>query len=268
MNSISMRELSYRYPDGTLALDRVTVEIPLNQRTVLLGANGSGKSTLLRHINGLLIAQSGELAVKNQTINKKNADIIRKKVGLLFDNPDNQIFSPTVEADVEFGPVNLRMMPDEIKKRALNAMEEVNILDLRDKSPYNLSLGQKKRCAIAGVLAMNPEILLMDEPFSGLDPGSLKQFLVTLDTLYQRGMTQVMSTHDVDLAYEWADYVIVMSQGRILKEGDYRIMQNRKLMDEANLALPVLVQLFEGKRKIPKNVHEAKKMIEDKTTDN
>ena len=179
----------------------------------------------------------------------------------MFDNPDNQLFSPTVEADVSFGPYNLRMKDADVKRLAEDAMKEVGIFDLREKSPYNLSLGQKKRCAIAGVLAMKPDILLMDEPFSGLDPLSLEQFLETLTLLHKRGMTQILSTHDVDIAYEWADHVIIMSKGSVLAAGDRTIMQDTELMKKAGLVVPMLVRLFAGADKIPVSFEEAQRRI-------
>ena len=153
------------------------------------------------------------------------------------------------------------MKATEVKKLAEDAMKEVGIFDLREKSPYNLSLGQKKRCAIAGVLAMQPELLLMDEPFSGLDPLSLEQFLETLTVLHKHGMTQILSTHDVDIAYEWADHVIVMSNGSVLAAGDQTIMQDAELMKKAGLAVPMLVRLFAGADKIPLSFAEAQRRI-------
>lgn len=194
----------------------------------------------MRHLNGLILPQKGSVSINGQSITKRNADQIRQTVGLLFDNPDNQLFSPTVEADVSFGPYNLRMKDADVKRLTEDAMKEVGIFDLREKSPYNLSLGQKKRCAIAGVLAMKPDILLMDEPFSGLDPLSLEQFLETLTVLHKHGMTQILSTHDVDIAYEWADHVIVMSNGSVLAAGDQTIMQDAELMKKAGLAFQCL----------------------------
>ena len=260
--SIEIENLKYRYQDGTTALKGLALSIPLKQRTVFLGANGSGKSTLLRHLNGLLIPQEGSITIGGKSLNRKTADEIRKSVGLLFDNPDNQIFSPTVETDVSFGPTNLRMHKDEIARRTCAAMDATDITHLKDRSPYNLSLGQKKRCAIAGVLAMTPEILLMDEPFSGLDPVSLRQFLKTLDTMYAEGMTQIMSTHDVDIAYEWAENIVVLCAGEILAVGDRTLMHDEELMTRAGLAVPLLPRIFEGFARIPRNVFEAREILQ------
>lgn len=259
--SIEIHSLSYRYPDGTDALRDITLTIPLHQRTVILGANGCGKSTLLRHLNGLLLPQSGSITISDIPLTAKTADKLRRSVGLLFDNPDNQLFSPTVESDVSFGPSNLRMSKEEIQRRTQMALETVEITGLREKSPYNLSLGQKKRCAIAGILAMEPEIMLMDEPFSGLDPAALKQFLRTLDTLSARGVSQIMSTHDVDLAYDWAEYVIVIQKGGVLAVGDRSLMQDQSLMERANLTRPMLVRLFDGLGPVPVGFNGARQTL-------
>jgi len=259
--NIEIRDLSYRYPDGTAALRGLTLTIPLHRRTAILGANGCGKSTLLRHLNGLIPPQSGTITVAGRPLTPKTADEIRRSVGLLFDNPDNQLFSPSVESDVSFGPSNLRMDRDEIQRRTQDALETVEILELRKKSPYNLSLGQKKRCAIAGILAMEPEIMLMDEPFSGLDPAALRQFLKTLDTLSAKGVSQIMSTHDVDLAYDWAEFVVVMSKGTVLATGGRGLMSDRRLMEEANLAEPMLVRLFDGLGEIPEGFDAARSAL-------
>ena len=258
---ITISDLSYRYPDGTHALNELNLTIPLHSRTAILGANGCGKSTLIRHLNGLIVPQSGSIRIGDRELTKKTADDIRRSVGLLFDNPDNQIFSPSVEADVGFGPTNLKMKKDEIARRTDEAIRTVEIEPLRKKSPYNLSLGQKKRCAIAGVLAMEPEIVLMDEPFSGLDPASLQQFLGTLDRLTASGVTEIMSTHDVDIAYEWAEYVVVMERGHVLASGGKALMQDAALMKSAHLELPLLVRLFSGTGEIPDSFAHAQSLL-------
>ena len=260
-DSIEIKDLTYRYPDGTLALDGLTLSIPLPSRTVILGANGSGKSTLLRHLNGLIIPASGSVSIGGREVTKKTAHSIRQSVGLLFDNPDTQIFSPSVAADVSFGPVNLRLKPEEVDRRVERALATVDLADLAEKSPYNLSLGQKKRCAIAGVLAMEPRILLLDEPFSGLDPTALRQFLCTLEGLYEKGVTQIVSTHDVELAYEWAERVVVMERGRVKASGGRELLRDAELMEEAGLDLPLLVRLFRGRGEIPDSLEQAREMI-------
>lgn len=254
---IKISQLCYTYKSGTHALKGLTLDIPLNKKTVIMGSNGCGKSTLLYHLNGLYTAQSGSIKINEQELTKDSADEIRKEIGLLFDNPDNQIFSPTVAADVSFGPLNLRLAKEEIDKRVQSAMEEVRITHLAERSPYGLSLGQKKRCAIAGILAMEPKIILMDEPFSGLDPLSLQEFLDILDRLHENGVALIMSTHDVDTAYEWGENFVIMKDGQVLAEGTNEILCDQQLMKEADLDMSSLAKIFKDSPKIPKNKDEA-----------
>jgi len=232
MSAIKVQGLSYTYPDGTDAIKDLNLHIEKNTRVAILGANGSGKTTLLYHFNGLILPQKGQVEIFGDEVSKENIKTIRQKVGLLFDNPDNQLFSTTVFNDVAFGPRNLDLDEKIVIEKVQKAMDMVSINDLKDKAPYNLSLGQKKRVAIAGILAMGTSLLLLDEPFSGLDPRSHKHFLNILDDLFAKGATQVISTHDVDMAYSWADEVFILDEGKIL---------NSKTVQEAkNLLLGAL----------------------------
>jgi len=216
VNAIEVQRLSYTYPDGTKAIRDLNLRIERNKRVAILGANGSGKTTLLYHLNGLILPQEGQVRVFGEEVSKKNLKAIRQKVGVLFDNPDNQLFSSSVFNDIAFGPRNLGLDEEIVLERVQKVMELVNINDLKDKAPYNLSLGQKKRVAIAGILAMEPFLILLDEPFSGLDPRSHKHFFNILNDLFVKGTTQVISTHDVDMAYSWADEVVILDEGKIL----------------------------------------------------
>lgn len=258
---IEIRDLDYAYPDGTAALNRLSLDIPMGCRTAILGANGSGKSTLLRHLNGLIVPQAGQVSVGGIAVTRQSADTLRRQVGLLFDQPDHQLFSYSVEADVRFGPSNLKMGKAEVVGRAAAAMELVGILDLKYRAPHHLSLGQKKRCAIAGVLAMTPAVLLMDEPFSGLDPVSVKQFRAILDRLSEDGITSIMSTHDVDLAYEWADYIVILQKGSALAAGGIELLRDPALMSAADLSRPLLVRLFEGTGVMPDSFEAARRQL-------
>lgn len=260
---IEIDQLSYTYKNGTHALKGLTLDIDLNKKTVIMGSNGCGKSTLLYHLNGLYMAQSGSIKICQQELTKQNADEIRKEIGLLFDNPDNQIFSPTVATDISFGPLNLRLAKEEIDKRVQKAMEDVRITHLAERSPYGLSLGQKKRCAIAGILAMEPKIILMDEPFSGLDPLSLQEFLDILNRLHENGVALIMSTHDVDTAYEWGENFIIMKDGKVLAEGGNEILCDEILMAQADLDVPSLAKIFKDNSAIPKTRDEACKYVKN-----
>lgn len=261
MNAIEINSLSYRYQDGTNALNNVSIDIKKGSKVAILGANGSGKSTLLQHLNGLIMPQNGEIKILGRVINNSNIDEIRKWVGLLFDNPDNQLFSTTVYNDIAFGPTNLRLSKDEVKRRVDEAIRLVDIENLRHKSPCNLSLGQKKRAAIAGLLAMNPKILLMDEPFSGLDPISLNQFLKILKSLSDDGCTQLISTHDVDIAYWWADYIVIIQKGNIIAKGSAKLLEDKKLMEESGLVRPTIAEIFADTGMYPKTAKEGNRIL-------
>ncbi len=258
---IEIENLTYTYKGGTHALNRLSLDIPLNKKTVIMGSNGCGKSTLLYHLNGLYLAQSGTIKIKEEALTKANADDMRKKIGLLFDNSDHQIFSPTVATDVRFGPINLKLEKSEIDRCVKKAMEDVRISHLAERSPFALSLGQKKRCAIAGILAMSPEIILMDEPFSGLDPLALEEFLGILDKLHKNNVALIMTTHDVDTAYEWGENFVIMKDGEVLEVGTKEILCNEKLMSEAGLVLPTLAKVFSENKIMPKSIKEANEYI-------
>lgn len=263
MEAIKVNNLKYVYPDGTAALNGVSLKILPGKRVALLGANGSGKTTLIYHFNGLFLPQTGSVHILGCEVNKKALPHIRRQVGLLFDSPDNQLLSTTVFNDVAFGPRNLNMKEDAVRDTANRIMSMVNITELQDKAPFNISLGQKKKVAIAGLLAMSPRIFVFDEPFSGLDPLSARQVAAIMQTLNDKGCTMVISTHDVDMAYSWADQVIILNNGDLLGNGDISLLRNRELMKKANLRVPALADIFEGTGLFPRNNEEAKKCIRD-----
>lgn len=244
MKIIEIKDLSYTYSDGTTALNNISLKIENGKKIAILGSNGSGKSTLLQHLNGLILAQKGSVNISSLSLNKKNLTKIREKVGLVFDNPDNQLFAQTVYDDIAFGPRNMGLSEEEISKRVIDIIELLKIDKLKDKQPFNLSLGQKKKVALGGVLSMNPDIMVFDEPFSGLDPLSQKQFLDILEKLYKLKHTLIITTHDVDMAYTWADECIILNKGEILAQGDKKILEDEKLMEFANLEVPKLYDIF------------------------
>jgi len=211
-------ELGYHYPDGRAALTDLTLQIRCGERVALLGANGSGKTTLLLNLLGLLAPTSGEIRAFGAPLRRSPADLkrLRSRVGLVFQNPDSQLLSASVAEDVSFGPMNLGLPTDEVRERVNVALAAVGMDEHADVPAHALSFGQKKRVCIAGVLAMQPEVLLLDEPTAGLDARALEDLLAVLGSLHAGGMTVVLSTHDIDLAYAWADRAEVLDRGRLV----------------------------------------------------
>ncbi|MCZ7356047.1 MAG: ATP-binding cassette domain-containing protein [Candidatus Methanoperedens sp.] len=243
--AIKTIELEYAYSDGTVALSGVNFEVSPGEKVAVLGPNGSGKTTLFHHFNGLIKPTRGEVEVFGENINKNNIESIRKRVGLVFQDPDSQLFAPTVFDDIAFGPKNLRLGPGEVKNRVSWVLHRFDIEDLAKKNPANLSAGQKKRVAIAGVVAMEPDILVLDEPTSGLDMHGVMDTMELLDELNNEGKTIIISTHDSDLAASWSDRVYVLNRGKVFRSGAPRhIFADERLVAEAGLRHPVIVQTF------------------------
>ena len=238
-NPIAIQNLSYVYPDGTQALQGINISIAANERVALIGANGSGKSTLQLHLNGIILPQSGEVIIGEWAVKPENLRSIRNFVGLVFQNPDNQLFMPTFWEDVAFGPMNLGLRGAELKERVFAAMNAVDI-DLEwygQRSTENLSGGEKKRIAIAGVLAMQPQILVFDEPSAQLDPRSRRQLIELLQTL---PLTQLIATHDLDLALEICDRTLVLSQGKVVFDGETeKVMSDPEFLQQHALESPL-----------------------------
>jgi len=247
-NPLSISQLSYTYPDGTQALQKLNLEIKANEKVALVGANGSGKSTLLLHLNGVLLPQQGEIVVGEMVLNPKNLQQIRNFVGLVFQNPDDQLFMPTVWQDVAFGPMNQGWRRQELGDRIEKAMNSVG-LDLErygKRQAHNLSGGEKKRVAIAGVLAMQPQVLAFDEPTAQLDPRSRRQLIQLLHRLPE---TQLIATHDLDLALEICDRTVILSQGQIVYDGDTKTaLSDPKLLEQYALELPLCFNQFKFDR--------------------
>lgn len=250
MHLIETRDLCYVYPGKVTALNNINFIAPRNARIAVIGSNGAGKSTLFKHFNGIFKPTSGSVLVRGEPITKQNVKEIRKFVGIVFQNPDDQIFSPTVEQDVAFGPTNLGLDEETIHHRVHEALKIVGIEDLAERVPHHLSGGEKKRVAIAGVIAMEPEVLVLDEPTAGLDPkgvADLNKFINTLSTRY--GMTVIFSTHDVGLVPEVADYIYVMDKGRIVASGNVEeIFMQPDMLKSVRLDVPVLPRLLKTLR--------------------
>lgn len=244
--AIAVTDLTYHYPDGTRALDRLSFAVPVGARLAVLGPNGAGKSTLLLHLNGVSLPQAGSVRVNGRAITAKDHRWAAAAVGLVFQDPDDQLFAPTVREDVAFGPENLGLPPDEVARRAAEALAAVRLTHLAGKLPQHLSLGQKKLVAIAGVLALRPAILVLDEPTAYLDPRSSRELFTLLGELGAAGTTIVLATHDVDLAAEWADHCLILEAGRIRAEGGPELLVDPAVVDGAGLAVPRLAAAFAG----------------------
>ena len=272
MKAIETINLSHTYPDGTKALDNVNFSLEKGKTIAILGPNGAGKSTLLHHFNGLLMPTSGTVKVLEKEVTKQNLDEIRQKVGLVFQDPDDQLFARTVALDVAFGPTNLKLSKVEIAQRVNWAIEVTDLKGLENKSPSNLSGGQKRRASIAGVLAMKPEIIILDEPMSNLDPKTSSKVLNLLMQLNKDlGLTLVIATHDVDLVPLFADEICILNKGQILMQGPPReIFSKADLIRSVDLRLPRITHLFEilnkedslrGDKQYPLTIGEARREI-------
>ena len=248
MAIIEAKDIVYKYPDGTLALDRANLSVEKGEMVALLGPNGAGKSTLFLHFNGILKPKSGKMLLKGAPIkyDAKSLMEVRKTVGIVFQNSDDQLFAPTVKQDVAFGPLNLGLKDEEVEKRVKEALKEVGMEGFENKPPHHLSGGQKKRVAIAGILAMHPEIMVLDEPTAGLDPMGASKIMKLLYKLNKEGITIIISTHDVDLVPIYANKIFIMGKTKIVKSGTVEeVFSDVKTIRSANLRLPRVAHLIE-----------------------
>jgi cobalt/nickel transport system ATP-binding protein len=237
---VEVRKLHHTYPDGTVALRDVSFLIHHGESVGIIGANGAGKSTLLLHLNGYLTATTGDIVIGNELLSKATLPEIRRTVGMVFQDPDDQLFMPTVYDDVAFGPLNLGLAKDAIETRTMAALERVGAADLRDKPPYHLSGGEKKRVAIATVLSMLPEILVLDEPTNGLDPQARRQLIALLQAFHH---TRIVTSHDLDMILELCSRTIVLHEGRVMADGPtLEIFNNDELLKTCRLEKPFAMQ--------------------------
>lgn len=237
---IEVRNLSFTYPDGTRALEDINLDICEGEVVGVIGPNGAGKSTLLLHFNGLLNG-NGKVKIFNKSVSQENFPFIRQKVGLVFQDPQDQLFMPTVYEDVAFGPRNLGWRKEEIDKRVNEALKEVDLSDKRDHLSYHLSLGEQRRLSIATVLSMSPEILVLDEPNSNLDPASRRHLINLLKNLT---ITKVVATHDLEMVLDLCDRVVLLDKGQVISEGQCReILSNHALLEAHNLEIPLSLSL-------------------------
>ena len=238
--SLEIKELAFAYPDGNQALYGVNLSVQKGERVALLGPNGAGKTTLVMHMNGIHPTSHGSIHVAGQLVDSKNKDSIkeiRAKVGIVFQDPDDQLFMPTVADDVAFGPYNMGLRGDQLNKVVDEALQLVGMLEFRDRPPHHLSFGQRRRVAVATVLAMKPEILVLDEPSSNLDPASRRELA---DILRSLEITMVMVTHDLPYAYELCARSVILKGGVIVADGStHEILTNTALLAANRLELPV-----------------------------
>jgi cobalt/nickel transport system ATP-binding protein len=232
---IKVENLQFSYPDGHVALRGVSINLCPGDKVALVGPNGAGKSTLMLHLNGILTGQ-GAIEVGGMQLNRDNLPVLRAMVGVVFQNPDDQLFSPTVFEDVAFGPLHMGLPEEEVIARVDAALEAVRMSSYRDRLSHHLSVGEKKRIAIATVLSMEPKILILDEPSAGLDPRARRTLINLLRDL---PITMLVSTHDMRLVQELFPRTIVMDDGRIVADGSTKdILDNEKLLNEHGLEKP------------------------------
>jgi len=240
-NAIELQNISYQYPDGTEALYDVSVLLRHEQRVALLGPNGAGKSTLIAHLNGIISAQTGTVLVEDVPLTPQTLATVRQRIGIVFQDPDNMLFMTTIADDIAFGPRNLGLSEEQVRERVATAMTATGLEGLESKPGMHLSFGQKKRAAIAAVLAMEPAVLVLDEPTSNLDPRGRTEML---DFLCGLNVTLLMATHDLDAAWELCDRAIVIDEGHLVADGEaHAIMSDAELMRAHGLEVPLSARL-------------------------
>lgn len=228
--AIELKKLSYAYPNSKKGLQAISLKIPKGKKTVVLGLNGAGKSTFFLTLCGVLKPQSGQyfLAEEVFSFTKKERARVGRKLGYIFQDPEVQLFAPTVWDDVAFGLQNMKFSEEEIAERVIKYLDFLNISHLKDSTPHELSYGQKKLVAIAGVLVMQPNILILDEPFAWLDNIQEQNMKVVLERLHRQGMTIILSTHNLDFAFSWADYGVVLHEGCCNFQDDINELKKHK----------------------------------------
>ena len=231
-----IRSLNFTYPDGNRALEGISLDIYEGETLGIIGPNGAGKSTLLLHLNGLLNG-NGNIKIFDRPLIKENFSFIRSKVGFVFQDPQDQLFMPTAYEDVAFGPQNLGLKKQEIDKRVNDALGEVGLSDKKDHLSYHLSLGEQRKLSIATVLSMSPEIIVLDEPNSNLDPASRRHLINLLKNLT---ITKVIATHDLEMVLDLCSRVVLLDKGRVIREGQPKeILSDKTLLEFHSLEVPL-----------------------------
>lgn len=272
MPIIKTEDVYFSYPDGTNALEEINFSVKKGEFVGILGANGSGKTTLVRVLNGLLKPSRGNVYLEGEGLKSIDRNKLFTKVCTVFQNPDDQLFSPTVSQDIAFGPANMGLSKEEIETRVRNSLALVEMSEFGNKAIHNLSYGQKKRICLAGVLAMGPEAILLDEPTASLDPMGISTIMHLLKKLNRDGVTMVMATHFVDLVPLFLDRVIILNKGKIIMEGlPEKVFSDPEMMRVAKLRLPQVGHLFEILKKkdrydvdyLPLTIGEARREIKN-----
>lgn len=237
---VEVTDLTHTYPDGTKAVRGISFRIHHGESVAVVGANGAGKSTLLLHMNGYLTPQEGKVRIGDFPLTRETVQDIRKTVGMIFQDPDDQLFMPTVKEDVAFGPLNLGLPADEVQQRVSEALDRTGVTHLAERPPYKLSGGEKRAVAIATVLAMSPDILVMDEPSSNLDPQA-RRTLINLLAGFRH--TKIIATHDLDMVLDLCERTIVIHGGKIMADGPTQdIFSNEELLAASHLEKPLRLQ--------------------------
>jgi len=263
--AITVKNLSYKYPDGSKALEDVNMEMYEGERIVIVGPNGAGKTTFMLHLNGTLHGTEGQIEIFGKSVDKmKRAEIV-KEVGMVFQDPDDQLFMPTIFDDIAFGPINMGLKEDEVRERVEKAISSLGLSGFEDRAPHHLSFGEKKKASLAAVMAMEPRILVLDEPTANLDPSSRTELIAILNDLNKReGITMVIATHDVNAIPELADRIYALNR-TIIETGTPReIFFNGNLLKQNKLDVPDVFKLFDVMRcfgfncdKLPLSLDEA-----------
>ena len=248
---LRLDDVSYTYPDGPLAVDHLSVSVAKGERLAVLGRNGAGKSTFFLLCNGILEPDHGTIYCDGKAVSRKKKDLLElhRRVGIVFQEAENQILAVTVEGEVSFGPLNLELPMEEVQKRTEVSLQSMGLEAYADRSPQYLSGGEKKRVTIADILAMQPDVILLDEPTASLDPENAVRLEQTLDALTQAGIALLVSTHDVDFAARFATRGLVFSRGKLIADGPlHTIFSQDDLLLEAGLRKPWLWQAAESLR--------------------
>lgn len=242
---LQAENLCYSYGQGKQVLKDINITVKKGEKIVILGSNGAGKSTCFLNLNGVYRPDSGRILYRGKEIGKKDLNELRKNVGIVFQDADNQIIASTVFAEVSFGPMNLKLPREEVKKRVEDALEYMNLGSMRDRPPHYLSGGEKKRVSIADIIAMESEVVIFDEPTASLDPVNVEMLEGVLDKMNEMGKTLLISTHDVDFAYRFADRAVIFSGGRIIADGPVReVFEDDEVLNQANLKRPILLEVY------------------------